>query len=154
MRLLVFGSRHWDDYFLLGMYIHGFDAAYQQLTIIEGEADGADQLARRYYERNRREGLVLDPYPAKWKDHDPDWCTPGCKDGTHRFCYGAGPKRNQRQLDTGEPDCAIGAKDGFDYTLKKGGGTEDMYKRLIKACVPTLLISHGPLPRPQPKLDI
>lgn len=145
MRVVVFGSRDWNDYMAIGVLLKGFSAAYPTLDVIAGGAAGADDMALVFCKRNQREGLTFHHYPATWNVHDRDGLTPvpcSCP-AEWRTCKLAGFRRNQQMVDEGQPEYAICAKDGFDLTLKKGG-SEDMWKRLTKAGITPVLISHGP----------
>jgi len=74
--LFVTGDRNWEDPEPIA---RAFDATRPDL-VIEGEARGADRLARE--EANRRE-IEVEGYPADWP----------------RYQGGAGPIRNREMLD-------------------------------------------------------
>ena len=144
MRVVVFGSRDWDDYHMLGVVLNGFNHAYEDLTIIGGKARGADEMGERFYQRNVRPGLTFEAFPARWNEHDTEGsslvpCQCVNTDGT---CKVAGVRRNA-EMAAASPDYGICAKDGFDHTLRKGG-SEDMYRRLTRIGVPVMVLSHGP----------
>ena len=84
MRVLVCGSRHFNDYELLEKTLETLGIT----TIIEGEARGADALARRYAERR---GLDVLPFPALWD----------------KYGRSAGPIRNAQMLSEGKPELVI-----------------------------------------------
>lgn len=71
--------------------------------IIEGEASGADTLARQVGENL---GFDVWQFPADWKLHGKS----------------AGPIRNRRMVLEGKPDLVI----AFHTNLKKSKGTADM----------------------------
>ena len=77
-------------------------------TIIEGEARGADTLARRYGERH---GINIEKYPADWE------------------LYGrrAGPIRNGRMLKEGTPELVVA------FLAKDSRGTQNMIDQSRKA---------------------
>jgi predicted ATP-grasp superfamily ATP-dependent carboligase len=115
MRLLICGDRWWQDKDLIKRYIEH----YKPSVIIEGEARGADTLARVIGEEL---GIPVEKYPA-------DWNTLGPK---------AGPMRNRQMLKEGKPDMVI----GFHDDLENSKGTKDMLKISAKAKVKTLHVSH------------
>ena len=83
LRLLVAGSRGFTDYELLCDQIDRIAMEYNDLIIVEGEAPGADLLARRYAEERK---ITYIPMPALWKRDD------GTTD------KGAGFKRNENMV--------------------------------------------------------
>lgn len=135
MRLLVFGSRRFDDEFIVGIVLQGFlfvaQAIGEKLTVIDGEAPGADSIAGAWYggaEGFIHEDVQHERYPADW----------------NRYGYSAGPIRNQQEIDEGKPDFAVGFVDGL---LPDGRpntrGSKDMYERLLKAGTRTYLVPRG-----------
>lgn len=116
MRLLVFGSREWTDFDTI-LYEIG---ARKPDVVIEGEAGGADRLARAAAERL---GIPVQRFPAQWS----------------RYGLAAGPIRNQQMLDEGRPDEAI----GFHPDLSKSKGSADMARRARKAGIPTTIYQHS-----------
>lgn len=80
LRLIIAGSRGFNDYDLLCEQADAMCRDYNDVIIIEGEARGADLLGRRYAEER---GYTFIPMPAAWIDKD------GKKD------KGAGFKRNE-----------------------------------------------------------
>ena len=125
MRVLVCGGRTFRDRRLLWDYLDELDRTVVVDVIIEGEADGADKLARRWAE-NR--GVPFHPFPAAWDDID----RPGAVIRTTKFGKkydaAAGSIRNQRMLDEGCPDLVVACPGGT--------GTEDMIDRADKAGIP------------------
>lgn len=127
MRVLVCGSRDWDDEEIIWTILEGFDSyvdSAAELAVIEGECRGADLMAKAWAVSSQ---VPYMRFPADWENR-PRWL--------------AGPERNQRMLEEGKPDVVLAFKDGFDPTLSEGG-TEDMVKRAKKAGVPVYVISHG-----------
>jgi len=144
MRVLVSGSRHWDDYKTLQVVLAGFSASYEHLTVIEGGASGADRLARRFVEDQKRPGLELLTFPAKWNEHDREGLTPvkcWCPEG-EKTCKPAGHRRNQMMIDEGRPAVLVSLKDNLHPHLKSGG-SEDMIKRAKKAGLHIMHLDHG-----------
>jgi len=74
--------------------------------IVEGEAEGADLLARSVAEEL---GFHVEPYPANWT----------------QYGRAAGPIRNKQMLDEGQPHLVI----YFHDDLAKSTGTRDMVKK-------------------------
>ncbi len=119
MRLLICGSRHWTDGELILQELRALHAREQVEVVIEGEAPGADTLAR---EAVRQLGIPVLPFPADWEKHG----------------RAAGPLRNQRMLDEGRPDMVL----AFSEDLNSARGTADLCARARRAGLPIHLISH------------
>lgn len=107
MRVLVCGSRDFNDYRLLEEVLD----RYEITEIIQGEARGADSLARTYGERR---GIPVHGFPALWD------------------IYGraAGPIRNSEMLREGDPELVIAFPKGASR------GTYNMIEIARKAGVP------------------
>lgn len=117
MRILVCGDRNWTDKDLIGSVINQFSNVE---CVIEGEASGADSLAREVaYDL----GIRVLKFPALW----------------HLHGKAAGPIRNQQMLDEGKPDWVVAFHDDID----RSNGTRDMLNRAIKAGISKLLVSHN-----------
>lgn len=113
MRVLVCGGREFDDWRLLDNVLREVHQVRQISCVIEGEAKGADFLARVWA---KYMDIPLDPYPADWKTHK----------------HYAGPIRNQYMLDHGKPEYAV--------AFPGGSGTRDMITRLNASSVPVWII--------------
>ena len=112
MRALVCGGREFDNWELLSEVMESLDGgSFENLTVIQGGAKGADFLARVWAKYHGRE---MEEYPADWKKHG----------------KGAGAIRNQQMLDDGKPDLVI--------AFPGGVGTADMVRRAKKAGVEVL----------------
>lgn len=74
------------------------------VTLIHGDAKGADQLSEQVLKRDFKGGFIVERYPADW----------------NRNKKSAGPIRNQRMLDEGKPDLVI--------AFPGGKGTAHMVK--------------------------
>lgn len=116
MRVLVSGSRDWTNTTLIleclkALYYDGYD------TLIEGEAKGADTIAKNC---GRYLGMTVLPFPADWK----------------KYRRAAGPIRNQKMLTDGKPDLVI----AFHNNITESKGTKDMIERAKKAGIPCYLI--------------
>jgi Protein of unknown function (DUF2493). len=115
MRILVCGSRHFNDYELLSKTLGGIpDITY----IIEGEARGADRLSAQWAERM---GVPVQRFPADW-DH-----------------YGkrAGPIRNLQMLREGKPDMVVA------FLAPNSRGTKNMIEIAQKAGIPVNIVNIG-----------
>lgn len=111
MRVLVCGSRHFNDYEKLKEVLDGYPIS----TIIEGEARGADKLSRLYAERHRIPCL---PFPAQWG----------------KFGNAAGPIRNKQMLVEGQPELVIA------FRGPNSRGTQNMINQAEKAGIPMKVI--------------
>ena len=114
MRVLVCGSRNWTD----------ADAILEALValgpvievVIEGEAPGADSLAR---EAAQRLDIPVLKFPADWT----------------KYGKAAGPIRNQQMLDEGHPDLVLA------FPLQASRGTWDMVRRARLANIETRVMT-------------
>lgn len=125
VRVLVCGDREWSDAAMIEATLAELYEMDPGLTIIEGRARGADQMAGRYADV---EGIAHERYPPEWE----------------RYRRGAGPKRNQQMLDSGV-DLVI----AFHDDLSQSAGTADMVRRARNAGVP-VWIMHGASPQTTP----
>jgi YspA, cpYpsA-related SLOG family len=127
-KVLVTGDRNWTDRAAIKFYLKqlqdkGFD------TLIEGEARGADTIAR---EEGEKLGFTIAEsspgvkgYPANWKTDD------------GKFNKAAGPQRNTQMLVEGKPDLVI----GFHKHIFKSKGTKNMLEQVAKTEIPSYLVS-------------
>lgn len=117
MRILVCGSRDWDDFemILLKLKEAGGESAgdMPDVIVIDGAARGADSLANRAAIQLRYGTLR---FPANWEKHGKT----------------AGPIRNQEMLDKGKPDLVLAFSNHFETSR----GTADMIRRATKAGIP------------------
>jgi len=67
MRVLVFGGRDYNDGRCLYRVLDAVHERGNITCIVEGEASGADKLARLWAEDR---GVAVDPYPADWDNID------------------------------------------------------------------------------------
>lgn len=118
MKVLITGSRHFDDWklFTETMYKQGFvgEDKLSNLVIIEGGAKGADFLARVW---SKWLGVRFEEYPADW--------SLGKK---------AGPIRNAKMLEEGKPDMVIA------FLAPDSRGTQNMIDLAEKAGIPTIVV--------------
>ncbi len=109
LRLLVCGDREWKDKEPIKREI----LRLMPILIIEGEARGADTLAREVAEEL---GIAVLPFPAQWKVYG----------------RGAGPVRNIQMLTHGRPDRVL----AFHNNLFRSKGTKHMVKIARIAGIP------------------
>lgn len=110
-RLLVCGGRDYNDEQTMYLTLINFLPIG---VLIEGEARGADSMARRWAEDH---SITVEQYPADWK----------------QFGRAAGPIRNQQMIDEGKPTEAVAF---YDRPRLESKGTADMVRRLKKAGIP------------------
>lgn len=111
MKVLVCGSRHFNDKELLDATLGELDIQ----TIIEGEARGADTLARKYAEEH---SLAVEAFPARWSE----------------FGAAAGPIRNIQMLAEGRPDLVVA------FLAPDSRGTKHMIEISEKAGIPVKIV--------------
>lgn len=117
MRILVCGDRNWTDKNLILDRLKEYP---KDVVIIEGEARGADSLARKAAEEL---GLEVLAFPAQWA----------------KFGRAAGPIRNTQMLDEGKPDEVLAFHDHIVDSL----GTANMLKQARRRGIRVSLISHS-----------
>lgn len=134
LRVLIFGSRTWDNRAPIEALLDGLSRRFKPLCIVEGcEPNGADSVACNY------QAVYLPPdYPDVRHEHYPaDWdreCDDRCYHKPRPDkCPAAGPLRNQRQLEEGRPHVGFGF---IDKPLSESHGSKDMANRLREAGVP------------------
>lgn len=122
LRLLVCGGREYADRDTLYAELDAEAAEHGPVgLLIEGEARGADSLAKRWaYDR----GIPVAPFAADWE------------------AYGkrAGPIRNRKMLKEGQPDRVVAFPGG---SLSESRGTADMVKVATEAAVPVRVVPAG-----------
>ena len=109
MRILVTGSRHWDDEESMRVFFTLFaDKFPGKHTLVHGDARGADKMAARIAEEL---GWVPEDHPADWK----------------RYKGAAGPIRNSEMVALGADFCvgfptpaSIGTYDCMEKARKAG----------------------------------
>lgn len=108
MRLLVCGSRYFQDYGALCSVLNELSATDAITCVIHGSARGADTLGGQWAEDH---AIPVLAFPADWK----------------RYGKAAGPIRNQQLLNEGRPDYVVA------FPLSHSTGTWDMVRRARKA---------------------
>lgn len=111
MKVLVCGSRNFNDYGLLERTLDEYDIT----EIIEGEARGADLAAARYGEAK---GIPVQRYPANWE----------------LFGRRAGPIRNSQMLKEGQPDMVVA------FRFPNSRGTQNMIDQSLRKNIPVRII--------------
>ena len=124
MRILVCGGRNYYKYSVVKDTLENMltdiwcKSPEEIVTIIQGEATGADFLAKVFaldeYQSNPR--VLSEGYPADW--------------GT--YGKSAGSIRNKQMLEIGKPDIVL--------AFPGGRGTEDMVRQATKANVRVIRI--------------
>ena len=105
MKVLVCGSRTYKNALQLGSVLEGLNSIVEIEVIVEGEAKGADKMARWWAEGA---DVPVDPHPADWET----------------FGKSAGYLRNVEMLNT-DPDLVIAF---FDKPEEESRGTAMMCK--------------------------
>lgn len=121
---LVFGGR---DYVNRARVYQILDAAVDRLgmdLVIHGAATGADTLADEWA---KSRGVDVLAFPAAWDDIDRLGAVIRYTKAGKPYDAAAGGIRNQKMIEVGRPDFAIG--------FPGGRGTQDMAKRVIGAGV-------------------
>ena len=123
MNVLVCGDRNWANRRSMYLVLDTLELNYAgHLTIIEGQAKGADQIAGEWAELSGVRKVKHVKFPA-------DWAT---------YKRAAGPIRNQQMLDEGKPDLVL----AFHDNIKQSKGTGDMVRRAHRTGIPVLLFKH------------
>lgn len=91
MRVLVCGSRHFNDAGLMHQELSKIFDVDDTVTLIHGDARGADRLSEQVLRRYFRGGFQVERYPADWD----------------KYGKKAGPIRNVQMLKEGKPDMVI-----------------------------------------------
>lgn len=112
LKLLICGDRNWSD----GNAIRDVIKQFNPSTVIEGEAKGADTLARLSAETM---GIDVMRFPADWQ----------------KYGRAAGPIRNSQMLKEGNPDVVV----GFHYKIDDSKGTKNMLTIAKRAGKPTFI---------------
>ena len=120
MNALICGDRKWSNTKLILSCVKSLYYEMGYDTLVEGEARGADTIARKCAELI---GMKVLKFPANWDKHGKR----------------AGPIRNQQMLDEGKPDLVV----AFHNNIEQSKGTKDMVNRAKKANIPIYVISEG-----------
>ena len=118
MRVLICGDRDWVDRDLIHSWIEQLQE-WGVDSIIEGEARGADTIAR---EEAEKLGIEVEKFPAEW----------------NRFGRAAGPIRNRQMLDE-NPDLVLAFHDHIEFSK---GTRNTLTEARDKRKITCILISH------------
>lgn len=132
MRVLVFGGRDFTDRRWLYRVLDAVHARLPISMIIEGEASGADRLARQWAEMRK---ILVDPYPADWNDISVAGAVVRRSRNGKLYNAAAGPMRNAKMLHLGKPTYAIG--------FPGGSGTRDMASQCFLAGLRPRMMRRG-----------
>ena len=118
MRVLVCGSRHFQNYQLLKNTLDAIHKENEITEIIQGEARGADRLSSDWAILNK---IPERRFPANWD------------------VYGrrAGPIRNHQMLKEGKPEMVVA------FLAPNSRGTKHMVEIAQKANIPVNIINIG-----------
>ncbi len=123
LRILICGSRDWQDKRRIGRYLDDLLAAEglepENLVVIHGGCKGADHHAGM---EAKGRGCQVIEFPANWA----------------KFGLSAGPKRNQQMLTEGKPDRVV----AFHADWENSKGTRDMINRAKFHGVPFEIIKE------------
>lgn len=122
VRLLVCGSRDYRDRKAMGRTLDALAGRERIEVVIEGEAPGADTLARQWARGLR---LPVERYPADWDNTEPR--------------AAAGPIRNRKMLAEGKPDLVVAFLTA-GKKLSESKGTRDMVSIARRAGVRTIVV--------------
>lgn len=116
MRILVTGSREWDDLQAIRSELRKAAGDASEVILVHGGAHGADQIAARWAYNL---GWTVEEHPANW-----DSCGPDCDDSHKRrrytgekYCPRSGFVRNAEMVKLGADICVAfykGASKGTD----------------------------------------
>jgi hypothetical protein len=118
VKVIICGDRHWDKYDSILDVVKRLKAKYDEVTVIQGECEGADLLAKKAAIAC---GIPVKGYPAEWK----------------KYGKAAGPLRNQQMIDSEKPDMII----AFHANIERSKGTRDMVRRARKHGIETYNIT-------------
>lgn len=117
MKVIICGDRHWTDRAMVENFIKSLP---EGTTIIQGECNGADQIAKQTAKALHYP--VSECYATNWELHG----------------LAAGPIRNRQMLKE-KPDLVI----AFHDNIALSKGTKDMLNAAKSANVRTLIFSHN-----------
>jgi len=113
MIVLVCGGRDYRDDILMVKTLDKINHGWPITKLIHGGANGADELAGVWA---KSKAIRVQEFRANWT----------------RYGKAAGPMRNQRMIDEGQPKMVV--------AFPGGSGTADMISRAEKAGVPVVRI--------------
>ena len=117
-KVLICGDRNYSNIGLIRSWIAKLqDWGYN--TIIEGEARGADSIARNEAEKA---GMIVLKFPADWD----------------KYHKAAGAIRNTQMLKEGKPNLVV----AFHTDIKNSKGTKNMIEQAKKAGIEVILVEE------------
>lgn len=116
MKVLVCGSREWDDYNAIHSALSALPGEHEEITVIHGDARGADRLAAKAAEDL---GFHVEAFPADWD----------------RFGLSAGIRRNLVMLDEGPSKV-------FAFRMAASRGTTHTIEAARKRGIPVEVIER------------
>ncbi len=120
MKMLVYGGRDYADRKKLFEVLDKIHAETPVTTVIEGDARGADRLAKRWAEAR---GIKVEDFPADWDDLAAEVVMAKKRPDGSLYNAAAGNNRNLLMLAKGKPDIAV--------EFPGGKGTANM-RRLVR----------------------
>lgn len=124
MRVIIAGSRDFNDYKTLKETCDYVLKDKGVEEIVSGKARGADKLGERYARFHK---IPIADFPADWNDFSEPCVIKYRKDGS-KYNALAGKKRNQKMA-----DYAVGSNGSGLIAFDMGtSGTNDMIKRALK----------------------
>ena len=119
MRVLVCGSRHFNDRELMQKELYSYFDVDDTVTLIHGDAKGADRMSEEVLKGFFKGGFEVLRFPADWE----------------KYGLAAGPIRNRQMLEEGKPDLVIA------FLAKGSKGTQNMIDQATEANIPIKVIS-------------
>jgi hypothetical protein len=154
MRLLISGSRTWDDTQPIhrAIYTEVMRTRHEigeTLTVVHGAAKGVDMIAAAYTRSLHLLGAPVteEPHPADWTGP----CAPECQPGHRRkkhgrpqfYCPTAGHRRNQHMVD-------LGADLALVFIRNASTGATDCLNRIRSAGIEHVVIDWDARREPEP----
>jgi len=118
-RILICGDRNWSDQQMIIETLSQLGRVCIIECVIEGEARGADTMARIAAETL---GIYVLKFPANWG----------------KYGRAAGPIRNQQMLDEGKPTLVL----AFHNDIEHSRGTKNMVEKALKANIHVEVINE------------
>ena len=119
MRVLVCGSRHFTNLLQMKSILQSIFDPDDTVTLIHGDATGADKLSEEALTGYFHGGFVVQRYPANWQ----------------KYGRAAGPIRNKQMLDEGKPDLVIA------FLAPNSRGTKNMIELAQAANITVRIIN-------------
>ena len=116
MKVLICGSRDWKNREIICSWLSKLQN-WRFDTVIEGEAKGADSIARDEAEKM---GVVILKFPADW----------------NKYHKAAGVIRNKQMLEEGRPDLIV----AFHDNIENSKGTKDTIQQGLRLKIPVILV--------------